>query len=161
MKLSTSLWVGTFMFLLTIARSFVSRGGIVARGGHKATTRMMASSTVRSMNVAEFGDIVKDESVRSMYQIVDVREEGELAASKIQGGDILHLPLSTAGEWTKDIATGKLLDPAKPTLCLCRAGRRSMQLAQFLIQQEFEEVYNIEGGMLSYYADVDRSVGPP
>ena len=124
------------------------------------TIRNMANS-VRSMEVEEFGGIIKDPSSRSLYQIVDVREDSELAVSKIQGDDIVHLPLSSAGHWTKDIASGNLLDPLKPTLCLCRAGVRSMQLAQFLIQQDFEEVYNIEGGMLRYYSDVDQSVGHP
>ena len=125
-----------------------------------SATRLMATE-VRGMSIQEFGDIIKDKDSRGLYQIIDVREAGELAASKIQGGDIIHLPLSTAGEWTQDIQTGKLLDSSKPVLCLCRAGVRSMQLAQFLSSQDFEEIYNVEGGMSAYYSQIDSSVGPP
>lgn len=125
-----------------------------------SATRLMATE-VRGMSIQEFGDIIKDKDSRGLYQIIDVREAGELAASKIQGDDIIHLPLSTAGEWTQDIQTGKRLDSSKPVLCLCKAGVRSMQLAQFLSSQDFEEIYNVEGGMLAYYSQIDSSVGPP
>ena len=125
-----------------------------------SATRLMATE-VRGMSIQEFGDIIKDKDSRGLYQIIDVREAGELAASIIQGDDIIHLPLSTAGEWTQDIQTGKRLDSSKPVLCLCKAGVRSMQLAQFLSSQDFEEIYNVEGGMLAYYSQIDSSVGPP
>lgn len=58
--------------------------------------------------------------------------------------------MSLARNWTEDIKLGKLLDSSKPTLCLCKVGQRSYRLASFLIQEGFEEVYNIEGGINSY-----------
>jgi rhodanese-related sulfurtransferase len=123
-------------------------------------TRLMATE-VRKMDIQKFGDIIKDSSARSLYQIVDVREADELARSRLSGDDIMHLPLSTSGEWTQDIEMGKILDSDKPVLCLCRAGARSAQLAGFLASKDFAEVYNVEGGMLAYYANVDNSVGQP
>jgi len=144
--------------MLSKGASFLSRSAMARRG--PSLTRMMATE-VRVMSIEEFGDIVKDKSSRDLYQIIDVRESAELAQSSIKAEEIMHLPLSTAGEWTQDIQTGKLLDPSKPTLCLCRAGVRSMQLASFLASQDFEEVYNVQGGMMAYYNGVDSSVGPP
>ncbi len=119
------------------------------------------ATEVRRMDIQEFGDIMKDANTRSLYQIVDVREADELDRSKISGDDIVHLPLSTAGEWTQDIEQGKVLDADKPVLCLCKAGVRSAQLAGFLASKDFVEVYNVEGGMMAYFSSVDSSVGPP
>ena len=159
MKLAgVGLFTLSLLMLFSRAASFLGRKAVTSRVSGSAT-RLMATE-VRGMSIQEFGDIIKDKDSRGLYQIVDVRESGELAASRIQGDDIIHLPLSTAGEWTQDIQTGKLLDSDKPVLCLCRAGVRSMQLAQFLASQDFD-VYNVSGGMMSYFNEVDSSVGSP
>jgi len=35
---------------------------------------------------------------------------------------VLNLPLSTASEWSGKVETGIMLDPTKPTICLCHHG---------------------------------------
>jgi rhodanese-related sulfurtransferase len=54
--------------------------------------------------------------------------------------DVLHLPLSTSAEWIEKIKAGKLLNPTVPTLCLCKAGGRSMKAATLLAENGFTEV---------------------
>jgi rhodanese-related sulfurtransferase len=56
------------------------------------------------------------------------------------------------------VKEGDLLDKSKPTLCLCKAGVRSMKVASFLVQAGFQEVYNIDGGINEYSREVDPSV---
>jgi len=85
------------------------------------------------MPITDFGNIVKNKAQRSTYQIIDVREPHELALSCISGEDVLNLPLSTSDTWAPQIIMGKILDANKPTLCLCHHGRRSMQMAEFLV----------------------------
>ena len=53
----------------------------------------------------------------------------------IAGDDVIHLPLSTAGEWTNKVTDGDILDSEKPVLCLCHHGMRSMRVATFLTGQ--------------------------
>ena len=96
---------------------------------------------------------------RRLYQIVDVREPNELQAASIKGADIINLPLSTAPKWTSEVTDGDILDKSKPTICLCKAGVRSMKMAMFLTQQAgFAEVYNIDGGIIEYAQEVDNSI---
>ena len=156
-KFGVSLFV---IFGMVLTRAFRPLVRQSTRMTTKTATRMMATE-VRNMDILEFGKIINDNSVRNLYQIVDVREADELERSRISGDDIVHLPLSAAGEWTQDIELGKILDANKPVLCLCRAGARSAQLAGFLASKDFTEVYNISGGMMAYYANVDTSVGQP
>lgn len=94
-----------------------------------ATKRLM--STMKRMDAQKFDQILKSNS-RYNYQIVDVREKLELDAAQIPGDDVIHLPLSDANAWSQEILEGKILDSAKPTLCLCHHGVRSSQLASFL-----------------------------
>lgn len=89
------------------------------------------SSAVQRMSVTTFDRVLKSPD-RSKYQIVDVREKLELAEAWIPGKDIINLPLSNADEWCGEVIDGKILDPKKPTLCLCHHGMRSMQVASFL-----------------------------
>jgi rhodanese-related sulfurtransferase len=89
------------------------------------------SAAVKRMNVQKFDEILKS-GARSRYQIIDVREKAELDAVSIPGDDVIQLPLSEANTWSQEVLDKKLLDPEKPTLCLCHMGVRSMQVASFL-----------------------------
>lgn len=91
----------------------------------------MMSGTVQRMSVQEFDRILHNPE-RWKHQILDVREKHELGEAAIPGSDVINLPLSEANGWSQDVLTGKLLDPEKPTLCLCHHGVRSMQVASFL-----------------------------
>lgn len=120
----------------------------------------MLFSTVVQMSVSEFDAVLKDADARQKYQIVDVREPNELDLSCIPGDDIVNLPLSTAGTWSRQVADGDLLDSTKPTLCLCHHGVRSMKVAAFLTgQAEFDDVHNVVGGIDAYALQCDQTVG--
>lgn len=38
----------------------------------------------------------------------------------------------------------------KEVLIYCRSGKRSMAVSNFLIQNGYERVFNVEGGILAY-----------
>ena len=57
--------------------------------------------------------------------------------------DIIHLPFSGVGDWSEDVKAGRLLDAAKPTICISKVGGRSINIANFLASVVgFEEVYS-------------------
>ncbi|MEZ4232188.1 MAG: MBL fold metallo-hydrolase [Polyangiaceae bacterium] len=78
-------------------------------------------------------------------RIIDVREPAEFT------GDLGHLqtaelvPLSTvtrsARDWPRE----------QPLLMVCRSGRRSAMAAEQLLAMGFQQVANLEGGMLAYH----------
>ncbi len=118
---------------------------------------------IHRMNVQDFARILQDDKstsgLRAKYQIVDVREPVELEIAAIKGSDVINLPLSTASTWASKVIDGEVLDKTKPTLSLCHHGRRSMQMAHFLVHQAgFTEVHNIEGGIDAYSAECDKTI---
>ena len=50
------------------------------------------------------------------------------------------------------------LDSAKEVLVYCRSGGRSEQVARYLMQNGFEQVLNLRGGILGWRQEVDPSL---
>jgi rhodanese-related sulfurtransferase len=82
--------------------------------------------------------------------VIDVREKWELELASLP--DVRHIPM---GEIPARLAE---LDPHQEIVVLCRSGGRSMQVAQFLARNGFENVANLTGGILAWSRDVDPSV---
>ncbi|MBB6444624.1 rhodanese-like domain-containing protein [Bacillus benzoevorans] len=78
--------------------------------------------------------------------LIDVREEDEVAQGKIPG--VVHIPLgmiqSRMGELDKD----------KEYILVCRSGGRSTFAGNFLESQGFK-VTNMDGGMLTWTGEVE------
>lgn len=86
--------------------------------------------------------------------VLDVREPMELALASVRpdGFAVLAIPM---GEIPARLGE---LDPAQPVACLCHHGARSMRVAQFLVQQGFEHVANISGGIDAWSQQRDPSI---
>ena len=50
------------------------------------------------------------------------------------------------------------LDPNRPTACLCHHGIRSLRVAAFLMQNGFDQVANITGGIDAWSHERDSAV---
>jgi rhodanese-related sulfurtransferase len=89
-------------------------------------------------------------------QVVDVREEAELALATLPV-EVIHLPLSRSGDWMERIGT--MLDRERDVVVLCHAGIRSWQFSCWLIEtQGYERVWNLQGGIDAWSVEVDSSV---
>jgi rhodanese-related sulfurtransferase len=80
-------------------------------------------------------------------QLVDVREDEELALVRLEGA--LHIPLGDLAQRAGE------LDPDLPTVCICHHGVRSAGAAQLLAQRGFEVVYNLSGGIDRWAVEAD------
>ena len=81
--------------------------------------------------------------------LLDVREDWELAIAKVPG--IVHIPM---GEVPARLGE---LDINKEVVVLCRSGRRSLDVAQFLQQHGYRST-NLAGGILAWGRDLDPSL---
>jgi adenylyltransferase/sulfurtransferase len=89
---------------------------------------------------------------RKAHLLVDVREASEYEISNI-GGRLL--PWSSLKQHTD------LLDPLRNQRLVvhCRSGQRSAQAVRWLLEEQgFEEVYNLEGGILAWSEAVDPNI---
>lgn len=81
--------------------------------------------------------------------LIDVREDGEFAMGSVPGA--IHYPLS--GFNVERIMTQldlTLGESEIPVVFICRSGRRSMEAARKFHFFGFSNVYNLEGGILSW-----------
>jgi len=83
---------------------------------------------------------------------IDVREDIELEFGMLE--DALHIPMqSVPGQLN-------ILEKYKDTtvVVICRSGKRSDQIGQFLEQMGFNDIINLAGGMNAWATDVDTSM---
>jgi len=86
--------------------------------------------------------------------VLDVREPWELATASVtpEGFSLVAIPM---GEIPARLAE---LDSSQPVACLCHHGARSLRVAQFLVQNGFEHVANISGGIDAWSQSRDPSI---
>ena len=83
-------------------------------------------------------------------QIVDVREDSELAISRLPNS--IHIPLAQVLSRMNEI------DPTRETVVHCKMGGRSAKAVEFLKQAGFKNVLNLAGGITAWSDKVDPKV---
>lgn len=96
-----------------------------------------------SMSVEELKERMKKDT---NLVVLDVRTEPELKGElgKIDG--IVHIPLQELDVRKKELEKYKDKDIA----IICRSGNRSRTAQNYLKSKGFENVHNVEGGMIEY-----------
>jgi rhodanese-related sulfurtransferase len=79
--------------------------------------------------------------------IVDVREPNEWQICRIEGATLIPL-----GELPQKISE---LDRTREMVVLCKMGGRSARAVAFLRHQGFENVHNLDGGILAWIDRID------
>ena len=82
--------------------------------------------------------------------IIDVREDFELEISKIEGS--LHIPMNQIPNRLNE------LNPENDYVIICRTGVRSLQICEFLSNQNFRSIANLSGGINEWAKKVDSSL---
>ncbi len=95
-------------------------------------------SSVQIITVAELSQVLADNS----HTIADIRD-----AASFQKGHIpaaIHLTNESMADFMREI------DLDEPVVVCCFHGISSIQAAQFLISQDFTQVYSLEGGFTQW-----------
>jgi len=86
------------------------------------------------------------------FLLLDVREPQEYEFSRIREKEAILIPLmrlpSVIGKLPKD----------KPIYVICRSGNRSLQATLWLIEHGYDNVKNVEGGILAWSNFIDPTV---
>jgi rhodanese-related sulfurtransferase len=90
--------------------------------------------------------------------VLDVREAWEVQTASLPGDEasngfkLVHMPMRTVPARHLEI------DRHQPVACLCHHGARSMQVANFLEQNGFTQVANVQGGINAWASQHDPRI---
>lgn len=116
----------------------------------KASKNGKAKKNVIKMKEISVTDFKKLTDSGEPYQLIDVREEYEYEISNI-GGELI--PMGEVMQHVEKIARDKKV------VVHCRSGARSANIIQALeSRHNFDNLYNLKGGILAYADEVDQSV---
>jgi rhodanese-related sulfurtransferase len=101
---------------------------------------------MQQITAAQLAEWLRDES-RSKPFLLDVREPWEFETCKIEGSQ--SLPMRSIPQRIAE------LDSAAEIVAICHHGMRSMQVAAVLEQNGFGKLYNLQGGVAAWAAQVD------
>jgi adenylyltransferase/sulfurtransferase len=90
--------------------------------------------------------LLKEEGIK----LIDVREKWEHNLARINGSELV--PVSDFNGYYKK------LDINKKIVVFCHHGSRSYKVCQFMIQNGFKNIYNLEGGINAWSSEVDNSI---
>lgn len=102
---------------------------------------------VKSINVKQLNDLIKK---NARIQIVDVREAYEYDIANIKGE---LMPKSEIQNYISKISNDKQV------VVHCRSGKRSSDVIELLQEKYgFQNLYNLEGGILAWAKEIDTSM---
>jgi rhodanese-related sulfurtransferase len=96
-----------------------------------------------NMNVLEFSKKITESGV----VILDVRTPGEFAEGYIEGAQNIDFQ---TGNFENEIAA---LDKNVTYAVYCRSGNRSGQAAKIMHDAGFQDVYNLDGGVIDWTSE--------
>ncbi len=134
--------------LLTLFFTFLM-GSAVACGGSTSEAAPVPETAVdlnAALNLAETVDVQTVATVkeRSDVLVLDVREQWEYDEGHIPG--VTLIPMGEVANRLAEIPTDQ------EVIVTCRSGNRSGQITDFLREQGYDNVHNMEGGILAWEA---------
>ena len=98
----------------------------------------MSEVGFKHMQISQLHQVLADNS----HVVVDIRDPASYQASHIPGA--IHLTNESLQDFLREA------DMDKPTVVCCYHGISSQQAAQFLVSQDFTEVYSLDGGFTDW-----------
>ncbi|MCC7116881.1 MAG: hypothetical protein IT310_00015 [Anaerolineales bacterium] len=108
------------------------------------------------ITVLELGEKLKS---ADEFILLDVREPAELNYAKIEDRRLEVAPLSRLSSAGPSALPEAVRAQAAPIYILCHHGSRSSQVAAWLVQQGYKNVFNVAGGIDAYARKVDSKIG--
>lgn len=124
---------------------------LTACGGQTAAVMPAAEVDVASLPATLDVQTVATVKERDDVVLIDVREQWEYDEGHIPG--VTLIPMNEVSSRLSEIPADK------EVILTCRSGNRSGQVANYLREQGFDNVHNMEGGILAWEAaglPVDR-----
>ena len=107
-----------------------------------------ASTQVPAVDVRELQQLLAERSAGNRdFDLLDVREPGEHAIVNINGAVLMPRAGILSGE--------QLPEPGRELYIHCKSGIRSAEVAAFLLERGYPDVFNVAGGILEWVRDIE------
>ncbi|HRQ33803.1 MAG TPA: rhodanese-like domain-containing protein [Anaerolineales bacterium] len=93
------------------------------------------------------------------FILLDVRELEELTYAKLTDRRLEVTPMSRLAEEGLNALSESARSQDATIYVMCHHGNRSRQVATWLVQQGWKNIFNVAGGIDDYARRVDSSVG--
>jgi thiosulfate sulfurtransferase len=104
------------------------------------------STVFKVISTSQLHDVLADNS----HIIVDIRDPNSFQTAHIPGA--IHLSNDSMADFLRDA------DFDAPVVVGCYHGISSQQAAQFLISQDFTDVYSLDGGFTQWQAEYPADI---
>jgi rhodanese-related sulfurtransferase len=103
---------------------------------------------ISSIDAEELLELYEKNQTNPRVTLIDVREPEEYEEGHIPG--VKLIPMGTIPDMANT------LDPDGEYVFICRSGRRSFYVTNYLQNLGFKKVHNFHGGMLSWTGPIER-----
>jgi rhodanese-related sulfurtransferase len=93
------------------------------------------------------------------FILLDVREPVELNSAKITDSRLETAPMSRLAREGTNALPESARSSEATVYVMCHHGNRSAQVAAWLAQQGWKNIFNVRGGIDEYARKIDKSVG--
>jgi rhodanese-related sulfurtransferase len=111
---------------------------------------------IPEITVTELSEKLKSED---SFILLDVRELTELNHAKVADSRLEVTPMSRLVQEGTGVLSESSQSQDATIYVMCHHGNRSMQVAAWLAQQGWKNVFNVRGGINEYARKIDQSVG--
>lgn len=108
------------------------------------------------IDVHELDQKIKGDEI---FTLLDVREPHELLKARLPGTLVTPLPLSRLARELTDSLPAEMQGKESDIVIMCHTGVRSAQVTAWLIQQGWNNVRSLQGGIDAYAKRIDPQVG--
>ena len=88
---------------------------------------------------------------KKKFILLDVRTDAEVIQSKIPI-DSIHIPMNEIPNRIIE------LDKNQNIVVYCKSGKRSQRVCDYLIQNDFKNIQNLDGGILRWANEIEPSM---
>lgn len=106
----------------------------------------MSDNSFKHMSVSALQEVIADQS----HVVVDIRDENSFANGHI--AHAIHLTNESMADFLREA------DLDAPVVVCCYHGISSQQAAQFLISQDFTDVYSLDGGFTQWQTEFPDNI---
>ncbi|MDZ5472277.1 rhodanese-like domain-containing protein [Bacillus sp. 31A1R] len=102
----------------------------------------LGNQSIQTISTIELAEKLEQEANSKNVVFIDVREPSEYEEGHIKG--MINVPLSTLSTNTE------MLPKDSQIVIICRSGNRSMQAAKILEELGYNNIVNVDGGIMSW-----------